>query len=300
MLTVSRCEFGFASNHARRGQTLPFFVIATMLALSLVFFVFNYANTMRWQIRAQNAADSAAVALLASDAQAANSMETLLYAMSLQDFKMSTINSATVNLLQNNTVCILQNPCSQKLSALLTQYVNYAAELPKLESSLQTFVSGLKNASLVNQLGLNGNNNPSGVANGFINSLLSGGKCVNVLTNCAEGFTYSVAVVTTVPLVIDVVACKNVSSLAGGLLHLPSSSFKAVGRATVALSPLNSTTNAGTLVQGLGGVNGIVPQIPLGGAGLGLGNINLANFNVTTGYLVPTPVSPLTAANVPC
>ena len=77
------------------------------------------------------------------------------------------------------------------------------------------------------------------------------------------------------PLVVDVVACKNVPTLGATFLHMRSTTFKAVGRATVALSPLNSTTNAGTLVQGLGGVNGISPQIPLGGsAGLNLGSIN--------------------------
>jgi len=286
--------------HAERGQTLPFWVIAILMALSLVFFVFNYANTMRWQIRAQNAADSAAVALVASDAQAANSMTTLLYALSLQDFKLSTINSAAVNLLTNNTVCVLQNPCSQNLTALLNQYAGYVNEMPQLESSLSTFVASLKNASLVDQLGLRGKSNPNAIAGGILNTLLAGNSCVDVLTDCSAGFSYSVAVVTTVPLVVDVVACKNVPSLAAGFLHLPQTSFKAIGRATVQLSPLSSTTNAGTLVQSLGGLNGIVPQIPLGGGNLGLGSINLANFNVTTGYLIPAPVSPLTPANVPC
>lgn len=283
-----------------RGQTLPFWVVTVLLALGLVFFVFNYANTMRWQIRAQNAADSAAVTLLASDAQAANSMSTLLYALSLQDFKLSTINSTMVNLLTNNTVCVLQNPCSQNLTALLGQYTNYVNEMPQLAAGLTTFTSSLRNGSLSDQLGLAGRSNPSGYANSFLNTLLTGDTCVNVLTDCSEGFRYSVAVVTTVPLVVDVIACKTVPTLAAGFLKLPTTSFKAVGRATVGLSPLNSTTNAGTMVQGLNGVNGIVPQIPLGGAGLGLGSINLANFTVSTGYLIPAPVSPLTPANVPC
>jgi hypothetical protein len=284
----------------RRGQTLPFWVISVLMELGLVLFVFNYADTVRWQIRAQNAADSAAVTLLASDAQAANSMSTLLYALSLQDFKMSTINTTIVNLLQNDSVCVLQAPCSAKLNALLAQYQNYLNEMPQLESSLSSFTASLKNSSLVDQMGLNQQGNPSGYATNLLNSLLSGGSCVDVLTNCAEGFKYSVAVVTTVPLVVDVVACKNVQSLGAGFLHLAQQSFKAVGRATVRLSPLNSTTNAGTLVQSLNGVNGITPQIPLGGGNLGLGSINLANFSVTTGYLIPAPVSPLNAANVPC
>jgi hypothetical protein len=285
---------------AERGQTLPAWVAAVVLGLALTLFIFNYGNTMRWQIRAQNAADSAAVALLAKDADAANEMSTFLYALSLQDFKLSTLNNTVVGLLKNDTVCILQAPCSANLNALLNQYVGYLGEGPALSSSLGSLVSGLNGSSLVDQLGLQSKSNPSQYTSNLLNTLLSGGSCVNILTNCSEGFKYSVAVVTSVPLVIDVVACKNVPQLGASFLHLPNSTFKAIGRSTVKLSPLANTTNAGTMVSSLGGLNGIVPQIPLGGPSLGLGNINLANLNISTGYLIPTDVSPLTAANVPC
>ena len=45
---------------AQRGQTLPFWVIGVLITLSLAFFLANYVNMVAWQIRAQNAADSAA------------------------------------------------------------------------------------------------------------------------------------------------------------------------------------------------------------------------------------------------
>jgi Putative Flp pilus-assembly TadE/G-like len=285
----------------QRGQTVPAWVASVLLGLTLTLFVFNYSNTMRWQIRAQNAADSAAVTLLAKDANAANSMSTLLYALSVQDFKMSAINNEIGALLKNDTLCVLQAPCSTNLSALLTQYTGYLNEGPLLASALTTFTSSLRNSSLVDQLGLQSQSNPNQYTSSFLNTLLSGGTCLNVLTNCAEGFQYSVAVVTSVPLVVDVVACKNVPTLAASFLHISNGTFKAVGRATVELAPLNSSTNAGSMISGLNGLNGILPQIPLGGsAGLGLGNINLAQLNVTTGYLIPAPVVPLNAANVPC
>ena len=84
--------------NAQRGQTVPFWVFAVVMALALTFFVFDYANTVRWQVQAQNAADSAAVALLAKDANAANSMTSLLYALSLQDFKISTPDRVPVRV----------------------------------------------------------------------------------------------------------------------------------------------------------------------------------------------------------
>jgi hypothetical protein len=277
-------------------------MIATLTALTLTLFIFNFANTVRWQIRAQNAADSAAASLLAKDAQAANSLTTLMYALDLQDFKLSTINNTVTSLLTNNTVCLLNAPCSANLTTLVDDYTKYLEEMPQILSSVTTFTSGLRQVggapTITDQLNLQANSNRGAFATGFLNSLLpstgSGGACVDVSTDC--GFQYSVAVVTSVPLVVDVVACRNVPTLAAQFLNLTNSTFKVVGRSTVQLAPLSSTLNVGSLVSGLGNAN-VNELIPLG---VGVDAINLASLNLTTGMLVPEPVSPLTAANVPC
>jgi hypothetical protein len=273
------------------------------MALALTFFVFDYANTVRWQVQAQNAADSAAVALLAKDANAANSMTSLLYALSLQDFKVSTVNTALVNLVENKPFCPTDAVCSQSYSTLITDYTSYVGELPTIVHDVSLFIASLNNSVLTDQLGLGGMSQSAQntYATGLLGALFkptSGGTCLNVLTDC--NFTYSVAVVTSSPLVVDVVACRQVPSLASGLLHLTNANFKAVGRSTVELSPLSNTVNTGALISGLGSYGqaaGIVSQIPLGGS---LGNINLNNLQSLTGFLVPTPVSPLTTANIPC
>ncbi|MDB5026331.1 MAG: hypothetical protein JWO66_20, partial [Candidatus Eremiobacteraeota bacterium] len=64
------------SREAQRGQTLPFWTLAIAATLSLLFFMTNYANTVRWQIRAQNAADSAASAGIGTDANMYNEKTT--------------------------------------------------------------------------------------------------------------------------------------------------------------------------------------------------------------------------------
>jgi hypothetical protein len=276
-------------------------VCSALLALLLAFFVFNFANTVRWQIRAQNAADSAAAALLAKDAQSANSLTMLMYALDLQDFKLSTINNTLTSLLQNNTVCLLSVPCSANITTLISKYTNYVSESALIVQNISTFASQLPNSTIQDQLGLL--TYPAGSSrNAHATNLLqalfptsgSGAACVQVSTDC--GFNYSVAVVTAVPLVVDVVACRKVPTLVSQFMHAGSGTFTVVGRSTVELAPLNSTKNVGSLVSALGNPN-IHEAIPLN---VNASVINLANLNLTTGMLVPSPVSPLTAANVPC
>src|SRR5512146_2329914 len=60
------------SGRMERGQTLPFWAIGTMASLALLFFLANYVNAVSWQMRAQNAADSAASAMLSIQANVFN------------------------------------------------------------------------------------------------------------------------------------------------------------------------------------------------------------------------------------
>lgn len=276
-------------------------VCSALLALLLAFFVFNFANTVRWQIRAQNASDSAAAALLAKDAQAANSLTMLMYALDLQDFKLSTINNTMTSLLQNNTVCLLSAPCSANITTLINKYTSYLGESQLIVTDIGQFATGLQNQSIQDQLGLlsypagtSRNQHATNLLQALFPTSGSGAACIQVSTDC--GFNYSVSVVTAVPLVIDVVACRKVPTLVSQFMHAGSGTFTVVGRSTVELAPLNSTKNVGSLVSGLGNAN-VQEAIPLN---VNASVINLANLNLTTGMLVPQPVSPLTAANVPC
>ncbi len=61
--------------------------IGIIATFALMYLALNYANVIRYQIRAQNAADSAAQALASIQAQRWNEMEATLYASNIEEFR---------------------------------------------------------------------------------------------------------------------------------------------------------------------------------------------------------------------
>ncbi len=72
----------------QRGQVLPLWAMGTITTLVLTFLALNYANAVRYQIRAQNAADSAAQAVVAIQAERWNLMTEMLYASNIEEYRM--------------------------------------------------------------------------------------------------------------------------------------------------------------------------------------------------------------------
>lgn len=88
-----------------RGQTLPVWAIGTMLVLSLLFFLANYANAVSWQIQAQNAADSAASAMLSVQANIWNEESVLLYSGAIDENRLRYLNQAILNTINGVGGC---------------------------------------------------------------------------------------------------------------------------------------------------------------------------------------------------
>ena len=63
-------------------------LMGVITTLTLAFLALNYANSVRWQIRAQNAADSAAQAIVAIQAERWNMMTELLYASNVEEYRI--------------------------------------------------------------------------------------------------------------------------------------------------------------------------------------------------------------------
>jgi hypothetical protein len=76
------------ARHVERGQTLPIWTLAVLTALTLMFFSLNYANMIRWQVRAQNAPDSVATAALSVQANQWNKMMTILYTADIEEWRI--------------------------------------------------------------------------------------------------------------------------------------------------------------------------------------------------------------------
>jgi hypothetical protein len=82
--------------HHQRGQTLPLTLGGIIAMLVFGFFALNYANTLRWQIRAQNAADSAAQAILTLQTQEFNAMNAALYAAAVEEYRVRSLLNGMV------------------------------------------------------------------------------------------------------------------------------------------------------------------------------------------------------------
>lgn len=79
---------------SERGQVLPMWIAGILTTFALMFFALNYANAIRWQIRAQNSADSAAQAITSIQSQRWNLMTTTLYAANVEEFRIRLLLDA--------------------------------------------------------------------------------------------------------------------------------------------------------------------------------------------------------------
>ena len=208
------------ARHSERGQTLPLWTIGLATMFALMFFTVNYANMVRWHIRAQNAADSAASAGIATDANINNQANTLIYAATVEETRMRYLLQAMANLVYDPAACSGQAACDADLAKLSAAYrvatTNYTAITQQMQN-----IDGLMGGGLANS--------PSTAAG------LAASHCA--VLDC--GFTYTTTV-DTAHETVDVVACKNVATLFPKILGLgTTNTFKALGRsaATLALIP---------------------------------------------------------------
>jgi Flp pilus assembly protein TadG len=76
------------SMHAQRGQALPLSLFGIIAMLIFAYFALDFGNGVRWQMRAQNAADSAAQAVLSLQTEDFNQMTAMLYATAVEEFRI--------------------------------------------------------------------------------------------------------------------------------------------------------------------------------------------------------------------
>lgn len=70
-----------------RGQVLPMWIVGVIATFSLMLMALNYGNAIRWQIRAQNAADSAAAAVVSIQAERWNMLMEMVYATGVEEYR---------------------------------------------------------------------------------------------------------------------------------------------------------------------------------------------------------------------
>lgn len=115
------------ARHEERGQTLPMWMFSVLTALTLMFFSMNYAQVLRAQVRAQNAADAAAAAALSVQATQWNKMTTLLYAADVEEWRIRHLLDGLINVIRGNGGCSPANDpatgtCPQVYKTLQQEY----------------------------------------------------------------------------------------------------------------------------------------------------------------------------------
>lgn len=220
----------------QRGQTMPFWVIGILIVLTLLFFVANYGASIIWQIRAQNAADSAASTSLTVQANLWNEENTILYSASLDEYRMRVINQAILNTINSATNVVggcTGAQCDQDYASLVAEY--------------NAALSGY-NADI--QLLRQGNNFTEGGQQSDVKKAQA-----HIGSNCSAGdymcsFSYTALDVSNgngqgngkaLPTEADYVACKNVPYVAPLLFKLANNaSYKVIGRGAAAIVPVQT------------------------------------------------------------
>ena len=91
--------------HRARGQVLPIWTMGIAVALVLAFAALQYGQVLRWQIRAQNAADAAAAGALSVQASAWNQQMSLLYAAGVEEYRIKQLLAAMMLSSNNDASC---------------------------------------------------------------------------------------------------------------------------------------------------------------------------------------------------
>ncbi|HEX3550906.1 MAG TPA: pilus assembly protein TadG-related protein [Candidatus Elarobacter sp.] len=206
------------SREGERGQTLPLWTLSIAATLTIVFFLTNYANTVRWGIRAQNAADSAASAGIATDANVHNQASTLQFAATVEETRMRYLMQAIVNTVNYPAGC--GSGCDAYYTKLVAAYNTASAGYTQITKSMK-YGDNLTEGGL--------KNSPDKAI-----ALLTG-DCSNA--DCAFSYTTSL---NPVAETVDVVACKKVALMAPALFGLGSTAtFTALGRSVATIAPIS-------------------------------------------------------------
>jgi hypothetical protein len=272
-----------------RGQTLPFWVMSVIVSLALAFFIVNYANTVRYQIRAQNAADSAAAAALGKDAAALNSTQTLLGALDIQELKVQDATAALPYLL-GTTPCgasnLLTTSCTSALQSAATDLATANQSLSQLMTTISNFESGT-GGFVTGTL-----TNPNSTIQTLFAPNGAGGCSVAILTDCDFKYTTSLTLNSTTGMpTVDEYACKKVTNTAGSFLHLPSNTYYAIGHTTSTLGPLSSAYSPSTLGPALATTGALFSDL----TGTTLMD-NLSALNINTAFYAAVSAPPPTGA----
>lgn len=291
-----------------RGQTIPFWAFATLGMLALALTVLNYGSQLYWNVRAQNAADSAAAASVAVQTNIWNEESTILYATAVDEYRLRSLNQAVLNTLNQNGGCITSsttasNSCNQMFIVLKAAYnqaqQNFQKDVALLAQADQ-FTQGGQNAQANDAKQVvgtcsNGNGNGGGGGNGNGNGNVKG------TSNAIDpAFCYTIVIGNDgsnplQPHTAAVIACRNVSYVGRSLINLTASTFQGVASSASAISTASSQAATVSAFQNPVEVSwyGKTPTLPPLPANAAIDkpyDVNFSNLTVNVNWYTSTPL----------
>jgi len=231
-----------------RGQTLSFWLFGVLISLVLTFFVMNYTNTIRWHVRAQNAADTAAMASVSADANVGNQRTMAMYAVAINEYRLRSIVQSMTNAANSVGGCLptaddtgydcdnaydLQPAFYDKAFKKYKDSVDYLRRINAAPPPSGVLDSNGKPMAV--------NSATNGSAGAAFTLAASNTNCwnqgtwTNKVFDCAFGYNANFAKGATGSITsVDVVTCRDVSATAN-LIFSGRTSFRATGRAAAAL-----------------------------------------------------------------
>ncbi len=238
--------------HGQRGQTLPVWAFGSLSVLVMLVMVLDYGSALRWQIRAQNAADAAARGLLAAQTVQWNQTTSILHAAAVEEYRIRYLIRDIDEVVYDQGGCLPEpdttpdpQSCDQMYVNLRGQYLDavqrYTADvllLNRVSTPTQSDqITEIKNALAQYQANC-------GAANGgdcaFKYTLVAAVPRNNnyledVYADCCAfvvgGGTNGNPKTDLQPLQVEIVACSTVTSMIPSFFTFKAPTFKAIGRA---------------------------------------------------------------------
>jgi len=255
-------------SHAERGQTIPFWAVGSITVLVALMFLLNFTDTIRWHIRAQNAADVAATAALAADADQNNQITMAQYTLAVDEYRIRSMMESMINAAngqggcestQDDTGVDCDNAYDQEpgvFDAAVNDYATTLAQLQQIYAAPGPSPMPLPTPS--GQPQQQYPQAPAGSAAVAAWSMVASDQYCwdNQASAAPHAFDCSFQYNANGDFMqtglgsahyVDIVTCRNVNVAVPAFLGLGSHTmFQAVGRAAATLAPVTETFNPGT------------------------------------------------------
>ncbi|HZO95173.1 MAG TPA: pilus assembly protein TadG-related protein [Candidatus Baltobacteraceae bacterium] len=255
------------SRHAQRGQVLPLYAFGMMSLLALCFFLFQYATTIRWQVRAQTAADAAAAAALSVQTLQWNQEMMALHAASVEEYRIRRLTQTLLLVAHYSGGCSATPSTSAGVCA-----TDFATLQPQLVAAVKRYGDDI---ALLHQLSYPTAASQASDANTVVQALQAncgtplGGDCAFDYTMTAYSQRSDMQAVSenpnevmvgagTIPAIsanveparVEVVVCKDVKPIIPSILGLKLPTFRAIGRAAATTAMVTEEwLDPGTIVN---------------------------------------------------